>query len=254
MLQARTSPATIAVSRNIMLGYIFIRSGAISTGQPEHYLARLSQIERLRAASVAKGMTYSMVQVEKVPIVTSVKSLPILSAMILRASKSQDQIIMDDFRRLLVACPIAERLALIKELYACGRVLWELREGGRSLASFSQDDLSELYGAPTRLNASFSNSASVTRSAKSLKLQTQNARAVSQRTRIQTTDRLARKVKDLANSMKVSGIKPTLSEIANEATRLGMTNSRGNPWTPSSVHRALRRVVDEHGTPESTVE
>jgi hypothetical protein len=79
--------------------------------------------------------------------------------------------------------------------------------------------------------------------AKSRKWQTSLARTESARTRPKNADDAAKKLVALRDELIAKQPSVTLRAIAIEATNRKLKTSRGNPWSVSSVLRALRRNI-----------
>ncbi len=224
-----------------MIGYVFIRSGALETSRPELYPSRQDQIENLRSAFDALGEKDGRICVEKVSNVTGLKSLPKLSVRLFRAAKTDDRVFIDDFRRLFLACPIDLRWNLIEELARVGPIFWELQGDWRPFASLKRDDLLELYGVRSRVVFRLEPKATAKPFAALLRQQTARARTASAKVRAKTADDAATRLIALRDEIIATHPTATLKDIASEVTRRGLKTSRGNPWTASSVHRALKR-------------
>lgn len=223
-----------------MIGYVFIRSGAIWTAQPELYPARNVQIERLKAASQSIGSRLEMIIVEKCHTITGIRSLPKLLILLRDARKKGEQVYIDDFRRIFLACPFEKRIEFLKEFLVVGDTFWESRAGRRPFTSLSVEDLVQLVVVRPR---DVSKKKAEGRTVGSRKRQTSNARLVSIRMRAAMSDISAKQIQDLRDEMIAKEPTVTLKTIVSEATKRELTTSRGNPWSVSSVHRALRRNI-----------
>ena len=233
-----------------MIGYVFIRSGAIQTAQPELYPARQIQLDNLRYAFAAIGEDDARVRIEKAAVVTGIGSLPKLGSTLMYSVQSSDRVIIDDFRRVFLACPYECRVKLFRHLWVFRDVFWELEGGGRPLASISKDHFLELIRARSRVKLRLEPTSSKRGTAASRERQTSQARSMSARIRAGKADRSAGMLRTLRDEMVETRPSVTLEAIATEATKRGLKTSRGNPWSASSVHRALRRSANE---PDSTV-
>jgi hypothetical protein len=236
-----------------MIGYVFIRSGAIQTLQPERYPARQDQLDNLRYALEAIGEDNPPVYVEKMSVVKGLRSLPKLLTLLVYASKNSDKVFIDDFRRLFLPCPFERRGDFLNDLRNFGEVFWELQHGVRPLASLSNDGLAQLIEAQSHVRFRLKPKAATPGTAASRKRQTLRARKVSARTRSKNADNAAKKLVALRDELIAKHPSITLRAIAIEATNRKLKTSRGNPWSVSSVHRALKRGAKEIGTPNQTL-
>ncbi len=236
-----------------MIGYVFISSGAITTRRPDLYPARQDQIDNLRAAFDATGENRRQVLLEKARYVTNLTSLPKLSKALSFAIANNDRVVIDHFGRLFLACPASERGNLLKELFAFRHVFYELQHDGRPLASYAKEELKALIDVRSRINFRLEPRTVSTLSPSTLERHTRNARTASQAARKRHADRIAFAIQDLAMEMTASHAKPTLQAIADEATHRGIATSRGNPWSSSSVHRALKRRLVKPEKPVSNI-
>lgn len=91
---------------------------------------------------------------------------------------------------------------------------------------------SRLATSPTRANPPSDGNSS-----------TRKARAVSQRVRSNTADRLARQIADLHDELAQEGPKPSNVELARVANDKQLRTSRGSPWSDVTVARAIRRIT-----------
>lgn len=145
------------------------------------------------------------------------------------------KVYIDDVARLLKACKLPFRVAFLEELRGYGAQLFSLKHR-KSLDEFS----GEMFTAIVRDPEKFKLPGQQMRSK-----ETQAARLSSTEVRSKNALRHAQPLMDLRRELVASSARATLKDIADEAATRGLRTSKGKPWTPQNVARALK-LVDRH--------
>ena len=180
----------------------------------------------------------------------SVGQLPELQRALEMAEMHDALLVMDDLRRLFRPVPYARRDAFFDELMAAGGRLIDLRTG---LTVVNEPDVIKPWlrvsGDPVpyaynqrllRKGLSRGGRFKARRIA-----QTEKARRASIRARREQALSRAREIARVRDEVLESGQRPTLAAIAEAANAKGMRTARGNPWSTSSVSKALKRLAEE---------
>jgi hypothetical protein len=225
-----------------MIGYVYLSSGAIRTNNPLLYPARRDQLENLKFASEALGESAPKVLTEKQPKILNLDSLPKLNAALRHASRAQDRVVIDDFRRIFRKVPLRQRKPMMESLMGLGRAFWELRGEGRAFGSLKLPDLEELLDTMGPVSFRIQPRQPKRRDEGELRSQTANARAASISSRSSAADRIAQKLAEVKADLLKNSEGATLTAIADEANQRGITTTRGKRWSAATVKRALDRV------------
>lgn len=227
-----------------MIGYVFLTSGAIRTSTPQRYPSRQDQIDNIRFAADAIGLSPDEVSFvfEKVPRVHGLDSLPKLRHYLVRAAKTGQSFFIDDLRRVFYACPIDKRRELLRELAPYLELIHEISREGELAASRNDAGLRALVNVDRPVRYRAEPKERPQRSATTRKKQTARARRVSARSRKAQADRKAAQLQALKAKMLETREQVTNKALAEEANERGLKTTRGNEWSQATVKRTLDRL------------
>ena len=163
----------------------------------------------------------------------------------LECAEDMDAIlIMDDLGRLFRPLPLEDRGAFLDELMGAGGRLFGLRQGCilrdeprqmKAWLRWAGEPGAYVYKRRFRRRRSEARRIA----------QTAKARKASARARREQALSHAREIARVRDELQEDGQKTTLAAIAEAANAKGMRTTRGNPWSSSSVSRALKRLQQE---------
>lgn len=187
----------------------------------------------------------------------SLEQLPELKLGLEMAEMHNTLVIMDDLRRLFRPVPLPRRDTFFDELMSAGGQLAGLRQARRLIdapevmrAVLRMSGESGPYAVKKPLRRGLSRG----RRFKARRIaQTAKARKASARARREQALSHAREIARVRDELREDGQRATLAAIAEAANAKGMRTARGNPWSSSSVSRALKRLEEEEEEKEEDV-
>lgn len=176
--------------------------------------------------------------------------LPWLAWLLSRTKEHDIVVVMDDLGRLFRNVPGECRGPFLAELMQAGGRIYGIRQR-YALHEADRSQLLSLVGGAHPDTFLVDRPLRRRRSKNERIEQTTKARRASALARRQQALRLAREIARVRDELLEDGQTPTLAAIAEAANAKGMRSARGNPWSTSSVSRALKRLEEEEVAEET---
>lgn len=173
--------------------------------------------------------------------VKGLSSLPKLKEFLELARQNGVWFVTDDFRRIFARCDRAVRPELYQEIIAYGNYLKDLRTG-KSFSLLHETQVKSIVGHEGPVRFIFESDKPKGEPTPRGLDQVKNATKASAEIRGLKANKKAEQLKEVKAALTVEGKSPTLKGIAEEANARGLTTTRGNPWTTSTVQRVLKRL------------
>lgn len=216
--------------------YVLLTYGTKPNGSIATHPAAQSQLRFYKRFASHNDIRQTRIVCDYSGKINGLECLPKLSAILeeLKDNKT-GKVCIDDVARLFKGCELLSRVAFLEELRGYGAQLFSLKHR-KSLDEFSGEMFTALVWDPERFKLPGQQMRSK---------ETQAARLSSTEVRSKNALRHAQPLMDLRRELVASSARATLKDIADEAATRGLRTSKGKPWTPQNVARALK-LVDRH--------
>ena len=226
----------------MLLYYALITHGP----NPEYWPARkkreLRPVRNLMAFHKHKaGDNKFKLEIEYCRCIRNPASLPKLRALLVTAKQHGLSVITDDFRRIFARCQSDYRAQCYVDLEAYGDHFIDLRTA-RPLGQLEEVTLRQILFHDGPVTFKIKSEKQEKEPTPWGRNQVKEATKASAKVRALKADRKAEQLSEIRAELSEDGKAPTLKEIAEEANARGVTTSRDNHWTASTVQRALKRL------------
>ncbi|SDI40469.1 hypothetical protein [Lutimaribacter saemankumensis] len=224
------------------LYYALITHGPNPENWPARKLGELRPVSNLVEFHKQKAAGERFIlKVEYCRNIKSQASLPKLNALLETAKRHGAFVTTDDFRRLFSRCDVAYRADLRSHLKAFGDHFVDLRTR-KSFSSLSETATRQILFHDGPVTFKIKSEKKRTEPTPWGRNQVKEATKASAEVRARKANKKAEQLSEIRAELTEDRRTPTLKAIADEANVRGLTTSRGNHWTASTVQRALKRL------------